>query len=228
MSALARPLKWPPIFPLDKGLVAWYPFDERSGSKLLDRSGKRNHGAITGATWVAGKRGSALSFDGLTNYVKIPHSDSINIYSGNFIIAFRIKFAAVAAGTVICKRDYTGTYEIQYDGAKFHFICRNSLLAYRQFFSAAWTPTLGVWYHVVCVYDGTNGIFYIDGAVSLATAITIEDRISDASYDVYVGMRHDASNLFSGVIGEARVYSRALNAAEVQRLVESEVMLVRH
>ncbi len=47
------------------GLVGWWRFDEGSGTIAGDSSGNGNNGTIYGATWVAGKYGQALSFDGI-------------------------------------------------------------------------------------------------------------------------------------------------------------------
>ena len=57
------------------GLVAAYAFDEGSGTTLNDGSGKLNTGAIGGTsapTWTIGKRGTALQFDGLNDWVTVP------------------------------------------------------------------------------------------------------------------------------------------------------------
>lgn len=46
------------------GLVAEWHFDEGSGNIVKDTSGNGNDGVIHGATWVDGKFGKALYFDG--------------------------------------------------------------------------------------------------------------------------------------------------------------------
>jgi len=58
--------------PLDRsGLVAEYAFAEGAGTRLIDHSGRGNHGRIHGATWVAGPWGKALHFDGKDDYVDL-------------------------------------------------------------------------------------------------------------------------------------------------------------
>jgi len=47
------------------GLVGWWRFDEGAGNIVSDSSGHGNDGTIYGATWVDGKHGKALSFDGV-------------------------------------------------------------------------------------------------------------------------------------------------------------------
>ena len=68
------------------GLVASYPFDGDTN----DASGNGNDGTLNGASWTNGKSGSALSFNGSSDEVNIPHSDSLNI-QGDFTIEAWIK-----------------------------------------------------------------------------------------------------------------------------------------
>ena len=53
------------------GLVAAYAFDEGSGTAANDASGNGKNGAISGATWVTGRHGGALSFDGIDDNVAL-------------------------------------------------------------------------------------------------------------------------------------------------------------
>ena len=55
----------------DDGLVAEWHFDEGSGSVVEDSSGNGNDGVIYGATWVDGKYGNALSFDGVDDNLEV-------------------------------------------------------------------------------------------------------------------------------------------------------------
>src|SRR6185295_17042980 len=44
--------------------LASYSFDASSGTSLVDQSGTNTGTLMNGPTWVAGKNGNALSFDG--------------------------------------------------------------------------------------------------------------------------------------------------------------------
>jgi len=90
-------------------------------------------------------------------------------------------------------------------------------------------PSLNTWYFVVAVYDDVYNRLYING---------ILDASIDRQYDglfatsetpkIGAGEWSDAQGYFSGIIDEVRIYNRALNAAEIKRHCESELMLVRH
>jgi Concanavalin A-like lectin/glucanases superfamily len=61
------------------GPVAAYSFDEATGSSAGDRSGNGNVGTVTGATWAQGRYGTALSFDGASNVMRVPPSPSLDL-----------------------------------------------------------------------------------------------------------------------------------------------------
>ena len=60
-------------------LVAYWNFDEGSGSVVHDSSGYGNNGSLSGSgtTWPPGVSGSALEFDG-NGWVTVPHSSTLN------------------------------------------------------------------------------------------------------------------------------------------------------
>ena len=61
------------------GPVAAYSFDEGTGSSVGDRSGNGNVGTVTGAAWAEGRYGTALSFDGGDDVVRVGPSASLNV-----------------------------------------------------------------------------------------------------------------------------------------------------
>ena len=67
-----------------RGLVGWWRFNEGAGAVAKDSSGKGNDGTSVGfaiASWVAGKIGTAISFDGVHNYIQT--ADNIGIKRSN-------------------------------------------------------------------------------------------------------------------------------------------------
>ncbi|MGA2625200.1 MAG: LamG-like jellyroll fold domain-containing protein [Bacteroidota bacterium] len=70
---------------LDPNVVALWHFDEGSGNILHDASMYHNDGQIHNCQWVPGKFGPALHFDGLTSYVVLPNSPSLQLV-GQFTI----------------------------------------------------------------------------------------------------------------------------------------------
>jgi hypothetical protein len=76
---------------LKEGYILGHPkggvwhFNEGTGSIAYDSSGNHNHGTIYGANWIAGISETALSFDGLKDYVEVPNSLGLNI-TGNISV----------------------------------------------------------------------------------------------------------------------------------------------
>ena len=60
------------------GLVLALGFNENAGSTAADASGRNNHASLGGATWVAGKHGAGLSFDGTASLVTVANSAGLN------------------------------------------------------------------------------------------------------------------------------------------------------
>jgi hypothetical protein len=79
------------------GLVARWTFEEGTGTAVADGSGVGNNAAFAAGTsapaWsAAGRSGRGLSFDGVDDYVEIPHSTSLDVGKGNadFAVSFWI------------------------------------------------------------------------------------------------------------------------------------------
>ncbi len=56
-----------------QGMVAYWTFDEGSGTTANDSSGSGNKGTLFNSpAWTTGKINGALSFNGVNNYVSTP------------------------------------------------------------------------------------------------------------------------------------------------------------
>jgi len=225
--SLARPLKWPPIFPLEKGLVLWLLFDDRSGSEALDRSGKLNRGTLYGPTWVAGKIGSALSFDGVNNSMQVADSTSLRLTSALTIAAWIYPKSAgeLAYGRIVSKRD-SANYAFSMGGG-------TSVFVYLDATAYASTGTgrvpYNVWSFVAVTFDKTlpsNQVkTYVNGVLKGTGTRTTD--IPTSTYPLIIGNRLALDRCFDGTIDEVRIYNRALTAAEIKRHYESEIFLGR-
>jgi hypothetical protein len=79
-------------------LAAYYTFDEGSGTRVGDTSGKGNNGTASGnPQWVPGKIGGAMSFDGVDDLVDCGKGASL-VIRDTLTVACWIKVASFATG----------------------------------------------------------------------------------------------------------------------------------
>lgn len=204
---------------LNDGLVLYLPMDEGYGSTVSDASGNGNNGVIYGnATWVNGKYGKALSFDGVNDYVA---TTSFSLAPNTFTFSAWV-YLDVVAGT----HQVVGTESYSSQGY-FHIYCEDGELVVG-YYSGGWKYvsfnnffSSGVWIHMVVMEDFgnlsvevyQNGVFFGEEAM-LSGAVFPGWNCSKllGSYSI-VG-----PSWFNGVIDEIRLYNRALSAAEVSEL----------
>ena len=74
-------------------------------------------------------------------------------------------------------------------------------------------PVAGTWYHVVAVYDGTNGYVYANGALGAQAAAPGYYPNTDSVFSV--GTRSDVGFHYNGSVDEVALYTNALTAAEI-------------
>lgn len=71
-----------PLDAITSGLVAYYNFDEGSGTLLADTSGNELDGTLKDmddTAWVEGPIGGAIRFDGVDDYIEVPHDALLNM-----------------------------------------------------------------------------------------------------------------------------------------------------
>src|SRR3989338_1067169 len=108
------------------GLVGYWSFNEGTGSYAGDSSGNRNQGTLTnGPTWVDGKRGKALNFDGVNDYV-IASSTSLNNLPAMTVSAWMFPRSSGegTVGNIVTKSQGAGVngWRIYQDGTQIRMI----------------------------------------------------------------------------------------------------------
>lgn len=90
--------------PLNPGLLAYWNFDEGTGTTLNDGSGNEFHGTIYEATWTNGYSGYALDFNGEDAYVDLDtHALGLGFNKADdYLISVWIKTDSTSPGVVYC------------------------------------------------------------------------------------------------------------------------------
>lgn len=217
-------------------LVSWWKLDEASGSRA-DAHGTNtltDNNTVASAT---GKQSNAGDFEaGNSEYLSITDASQSGLdFSGDMTVQAWVKFESLPstnAMAIISKM--TGApsgraYFFGYDngwhsGANrlLFFAYESSSLYTRGYYS--WTPTTGVWYHLVAVYSSASQgsvTFYIDGTAQTTTHDNqTGGTIQNSSQPFRIGADDDGGvgRYFDGLIDEVAVWGRALSSGEVTTL----------
>jgi Ca2+-binding RTX toxin-like protein len=211
------------------GLVLSLDFNavvaDPKGTIVTDASGLGNHGTVNGAVAVAGGKGGALQFDGVSNTVVVADAPSLDLTAGMTIEAW--VNPSVVGGlngweSIVLK-----------EGVEARTCCSN-LLSYALYAHDAaagpagyirsagadqgihTTPAIpaGAWTHLATTYDGTTLRIYVNGA--LASSRAQAGAIDPGDGVLRIGGNNAfPGEFFSGLIDEVKVYNRALSAAEI-------------
>jgi hypothetical protein len=234
MSRLIFPTIWtrqPPAFTpadlgaqINRGLVAWYPFNDPGGTTVRDISSKNGIGTLTnGPTWNFGRTGSAIRFDGSDSYVGVVNGSRFfnnNLHSASFWFnANSIANSPVllSAGDTTTAKDYF--IEIAGANSVLWGSRNGSITQYRTYTS---TPTIsGGWHCITIVKTGTTtGDLYIDGLLQSTYSGDFATAAFTNTSTLYIGAYCTAVSSLSldGRIEDVRIFDRALLAVEAREL----------
>jgi len=143
-------------------------FDEGQGNTVYDSSPFHNDGTINGAEWTDGYEGFALYFDGGSDDVTVPHSESLDI-TNTFYVEARIEAIGTSSyNAILDKYHYSGGV-----GQGFTLYLNNGKLRLTVYSgpdgdrNAIGTTDLrnGQWHHVAGEWDGSFVRVYVDGEI---------------------------------------------------------------
>ena len=197
--------------------MAEYHFEETPGSTTFyDSSGEENNATCTNCPTVTGGLfGQGVDFDGADDYVVIP--SVINPISDTFTAAAWFNVTDHPTTRIILQQqDGTGTGRnwlyLRDSGNIASFLGGSRLTG---------SPvSTGEWHHAAVTYDGTTLSLYLDGNPENS-----DDRAMEASDGVMLlGIHKSLSeDFFIGSIDEVAIFDRALSAAEIYALAQSQV-----
>jgi hypothetical protein len=210
-------------------LIAYWKFDETSGTTAADSTGNGNTGTLqNGPVWTNGLINGALSLDGVNDFLSTTIGQS---GPNTFTASLWFKTTTTSGGKLIGFGDQQTGSSAGYDrhlymnnagqiyfgccpgggGANVHAV--NTTASYND----------GAWHHAAGMVSSAGMLLYVDGvlcasnlAVTSAQAFTGYWKIG---YDNLVGWPGaPTSYYFKGCLDDVRVYNRALSTAEVAAL----------
>ncbi|MFL6601898.1 MAG: LamG-like jellyroll fold domain-containing protein [Steroidobacteraceae bacterium] len=220
--------------PIPSTPVAYWAFDEGSGSITADRTGGGHSGTlVNGPTWVSGQIGAhAISLDGQRNEITVSGAGSLaNLHNTGMTVSVWIKPAGAGGGGLgrILDKDNndvgwflamssTSTVKFTSDQEAQGNATRTS------------TPSIALnrWQHVALTWDGSakgsNAHIYINGTLSDgASTDGIGPEQNDSGTPLTIGNRAlDLARGFAGAIDDVRIFNRTLTADEIRALGETQ------
>ena len=141
------------------GLVACWHMNEGTGTTTKDATQNGNNGTlVNGPTWVDGKFGKCLSFDGVNDYVNCGNNGSLNPTDAITIVAW-VKYNSVSGCQEIVRKELSYAFGIGWTAKKFRFWIYNG--SWVNSGDSITSAEVGKWYYVVGTYDkngGTNNL----------------------------------------------------------------------
>lgn len=223
---------------LDKGLQAYYPFNNKvPNGKVNDESGNNNHVAFNNAvyTYDVKTANSCYYFNGIDQYMRIPNSPSLN-FSNKISISVMVEpsgfyYGICHASQILSKGggDYNpGNYALRFDDALFSAGtgCDGTLVdTLHQNFRGTGTILKPYTdyikkhqlYNVIYTNDGDTAKLYVD--CQLKYAVYFPETFTN-NEDLYLGKSDDSlfPFWFRGYLDDIRIYNRALTPEEILAL----------
>lgn len=192
--------------------IAYYNFDDGTGSSVTDRSGNNNTGTWNGTSshWVEGKFSKAGFFDSTQNdYVG---TGIASAQPKAFSIGAWINLTNTAAGEHGIISKYTSTFQ---SGSWTLEMVGNQLLwdiddgaQQACYYSGTLSPN--TWYYVSGTFDGSLGTLYVNGSKACTINVGALANLSD---EIQIGSA--LTGKFNGIIDEVRIYNYARSARQV-------------
>ncbi len=203
------------------GLAGWWKLDDNTGTNAADSSGNNHPGTLTnGPTWTSGHNGGyAVSFDGVDDVVVT--STPVTTVTDNVSLSAWVYWSGATSSSVAVL--YNGNTGANGYGI---FIGDNScgvgskvniLVGGINCNALSSPPTLSTntWTHLVIIRNSGTWTMYVNGVQEAGSGVNTPNVPTTATS---IGSNHAGSGTFSGIVDDARIYTRALSTADVLEL----------
>jgi hypothetical protein len=197
--------------------VAEWSFDDGAGTSAQDSSGNGNTGTLTnGPTWVHGKYGKAVGFDGSNDVVTVS-SDSSWQFTNSVTVstwAYFDDFSSNQIGIMKAGSSPGGTntnYYWRYTGGTTLQIRHNDLSESDT--QIATSLSTNQWHYVAWTYNGSIIKMYADGILVGSNEVTGSFNLS--SLNLYLGAGYSSDNELDGKLDNVRIYDYARTPAQI-------------
>ena len=210
----------------EDSLILYMSFDTIDGKGTIDHSKYENHGELKGnPTHVQGRFGKALEFNGMNDWVEIPHHESLTVDQDVTVMAWihaeRLTGPNDARWQgIMAKSNNPRSYSLWTDSDNkcLHFsvgppagggsVCQGEV-------------KLNEWQHIVAQIGNGTHRYWINGQKVGEIGNRPNPAGAEDTSPVVIGTAGVGNNLyFLGMIDEVRIWNRALTEAEVNEQME--------
>jgi len=205
-------------------LVGWWKLDETSGAVALDSSPEKHHGTLMNMTLstdsVTGQINRAFEFDGTTEYVE---ASNLPVGKAFTVMAWAKSNTATwnNHGFIVSSRSANGFILHPNSGTNDVRLIIYSSTSTQTSLSNFTPVDIQIWHHYAASYDADTLAWaeYLDGVIKASGTTSITRTASTAT--VNLGKDHNVpGRYFDGQIDDARIYNKALTAAEITLIYE--------
>ncbi|MBI4452708.1 hypothetical protein HY637_04720, partial [Candidatus Woesearchaeota archaeon] len=203
-------------FAQSSNLIAAYSFNEGSGTTLGDSSGNGLNGAVSGATWTAGKYGNGLNFDGTNDWVTVNDAASLDLTSSMTLEAWVYPTAINSDWRTVMLKEMSGglAYSLYATDGANRPPAVYARIGYDRSAVGTSVLPLNAWTHLTGTYSSGALRLYVNG--NLVRTTSVSGSMATSSNPLRIGGNSVWGEWFKGKIDEIRIYNRVLSQAEIQ------------
>ncbi len=211
---------------LGAGLVAYYKFEGNANDSVTSATG-----TLQGGVTYAGSRtgfGQAASFNGVNQFISIPHSAALNAGATGLSVSLWINTAnpkAATNGSRLLDKATSGTadgwvfdtYDIARQSRNVVRVASTTIGA-----NSSATFTGGAWQHLVFTYLNGTVNFYVNGVAAGSGNV---GALVNNTLPLQLGAPRGAlagGEFFAGLMDELRIYNRVVTADEIAALASGD------
>jgi hypothetical protein len=190
-----------------------------SSNTWIDLSTSKNNGTLANTPLYSSSNGSIIfsGYGGANNYVSLSNLPS-TLPQLTVEVWVNLLYSGNQGGYIIGQTN--SAFRLMYGTNNFSWVCATTNNAWYSAGTTLNTSTLtliGVWNHVVAVYDGTNNKCYVNGVLLGTSSGSVSGNVSMSSLGGLNIMKTDAVNLDNGAgqLSVARIYSIALTQEQI-------------
>ena len=195
----------------DPSCVLYLPLHRLDGVSFMSKDAYGHLCTVTGALWTPQGR----NFDGIDDYIDCGNNTSVNLIgTGTLESWVKVKAYPVGMGFILAKDAAVGGrgYGLRVNSDGTVSVDRNGLPQA----TSTTVLSLNQWYHIFAVCTGIYALswyLYINGVLENDPA---GYALESSTTNLNIGRRMytGAPNYLSTIIGEVRIYNRALSGAE--------------